>query len=57
LNTVLDDIQANGIKCLINLGDIFYGPLDPGGTAKILNKNRMENGRENWAQWQGTGRA
>ncbi|MDH5384148.1 MAG: metallophosphatase family protein [Candidatus Aminicenantes bacterium] len=42
LNAVLDDIQTKGIKCLINLGDIFYGPLDPGGTAKILNKYRME---------------
>jgi len=42
LKAVLDDIHTKGIKCLINLGDIFYGPLDPGGTAEILNNYRME---------------
>jgi predicted phosphodiesterase len=42
LTAVLDDIHTKGISDLINLGDIFYGPLDPGGTAEILNKYRME---------------
>jgi len=42
LTAVLDDIHTKGISDLINLGDIFYGPLDPGGTVDILNGYRME---------------
>jgi len=42
LTAVLDDINTKGISNLINLGDIFYGPLDPSGTAEILSKYRME---------------
>ena len=36
LKAVLDDIKNRGISNIINLGDSFYGPLDPRGTADIL---------------------
>ena len=36
LEAVLEDIQRKGISDLVNLGDIFYGPLDPSGTAHLL---------------------
>jgi len=36
LKAVLKDIQKRGLDRLVNLGDIFYGPLDPAGTWKIL---------------------
>jgi hypothetical protein len=36
LEAVLNDIKQREIKHIVNLGDCFYGPLDPGGTAQIL---------------------
>ena len=42
LKAVLDDIRKKGIRRLINLGDIFYGPLDPYGTAELLDNYRMD---------------
>jgi predicted phosphodiesterase len=36
LEAVLDDIAQRDIKRIFNLGDCFYGPLDPAGTASIL---------------------
>jgi putative phosphoesterase len=36
LEAVLEDIQRRGIEKMVNLGDCFYGPLDPKGTADIL---------------------
>ncbi|MFW9917858.1 MAG: metallophosphoesterase family protein [Candidatus Thorarchaeota archaeon] len=36
LQAVLEDIEQRGIRRIVNLGDSFYGPLDPQGTAKIL---------------------
>lgn len=36
LESVLNDIKNHGIEIIINLGDIFYGPLDPKGTASLL---------------------
>ena len=36
LNAVLQDIKNRGIKNIFNLGDIFYGPLDPRGTFDLL---------------------
>lgn len=36
LETVLEDIRRRGIRDMVNLGDCFYGPLDPAGTARIL---------------------
>lgn len=36
LETVLTDIRHRGAAHLLNLGDLFYGPLDPEGTARLL---------------------
>ncbi len=36
LDAVLHDIAERGIKHIINLGDIFYGPLNPEDTARLL---------------------
>ncbi len=36
LDAVLEDIHRRGIPNLVNLGDHFYGPLDPGATAERL---------------------
>lgn len=47
LKAVLGDIRAREIRDLINLGDIFYGPLDPAGTADVLKEYRMETVRGN----------
>jgi len=38
LEAVLEDIMRRGISDLVNLGDVFYGPLDPSGTARLLKK-------------------
>ncbi len=37
LEAVLADIKKRGIETIINLGDTYYGPLDPAGTEKLLN--------------------
>jgi predicted phosphodiesterase len=36
LEAVLEDISHRGIERIVNLGDSFYGPLDPAGTARRL---------------------
>jgi predicted phosphodiesterase len=36
LEAVLEDIERLGIDRVFNLGDVFYGPLDPAGTAALL---------------------
>lgn len=36
LAAVLQDIDRRGITRIVNLGDSFYGPLDPAGTAELL---------------------
>ncbi|XPV77823.1 MAG: metallophosphoesterase family protein [Desulfovibrio sp.] len=36
LQAVLDDIRRKNITDIVNLGDHFYGPLDPAGTYEIL---------------------
>jgi predicted phosphodiesterase len=36
LQAVLENIEQRGIRKIVNLGDSFYGPLDPQRTAKIL---------------------
>lgn len=36
LEAVLEDIYRRGAGTVFNLGDSFYGPLDPGGTAALL---------------------
>ena len=39
--TVLKDIKKRNIKTILNLGDSLYGPLDPEGTAKIIQKYKI----------------
>lgn len=39
LEAILEDIGSRNIKRIINLGDIFYGPIDPKKTGDIINKN------------------
>ena len=36
LEAVLEDVAKRGIGTILNLGDSFYGPLDPAGTAELL---------------------
>lgn len=36
LEEVLKDIDKRGLKRIVNLGDSFFGPLDPHGTAELL---------------------
>jgi len=36
LEAVLGDARRHGATRLLNLGDVVYGPLDPGGTAELL---------------------
>ena len=36
LKAVLDDAKQRGLTRFVNLGDTFYGPLNPGGTWDIL---------------------
>ena len=36
LEAVLQDIARRAVRNIVNLGDSFYGPLDPAGTARIL---------------------
>ena len=33
---MLADARSRGVTRFVNLGDTFYGPLDPGGTWRIL---------------------
>lgn len=41
LQAVLADAAARGITRFVNLGDTFYGPLDPAGTWAILGRMDM----------------
>lgn len=41
LQAVLEDIEQRGIHKIVNLGDSFYGPLDPKGTSKVLLDSRI----------------
>lgn len=41
LRAVLADANKRGIDRFVNLGDTFYGPLDPGGTWEILQGMEM----------------
>jgi putative phosphoesterase len=41
LKAVLSDIRNRGIETIINLGDSFYGPLDPAGTFELISANDM----------------
>ncbi len=41
LKAVLADIKSRGIEKIINLGDHFFGALEPEGVASILRQNKM----------------
>ncbi len=47
LENVLQDIDARGISTIVNLGDSFYGPLDPAGTAEVLLPRMIPSVRGN----------
>ena len=36
LEAVLEDLEREAFDQVVNLGDLYYGPLDPGGTAELL---------------------
>lgn len=36
LEAVLEDIERRGIREVVNLGDLLFGPLDPEGTSELL---------------------
>lgn len=41
LKAVFNDARQRGLSQFVNLGDIFYGPLDPAGTWEILREMDM----------------
>jgi predicted phosphodiesterase len=41
LLAVLKNIKSKGIEKIINLGDHFFGPLEPEGVAEVLRENPM----------------
>src|SRR2546421_12077883 len=41
LEAVSQDIDRRGIEQIVNLGDHLTGPLDPAGTADLLNTRNM----------------
>jgi predicted phosphodiesterase len=41
LEAVLEDVRGKGITRLVNLGDVFYGPLKPFETHKMLSDARI----------------
>lgn len=47
LSAVLSDISAQGIRSVINLGDLFSGPLAAGDTARLLREQEMVHVRGN----------
>ncbi|MBN2416789.1 metallophosphoesterase family protein [bacterium] len=47
LEAVLADIDRQGITSILNLGDVFYGPLDPAGTAGLLLQRDIPTVRGN----------
>ena len=51
LLAVLDDIDAQGINDIVNLGDHFSGPLAAAETAEVLRARPMICVRGNHARW------
>lgn len=41
LRAVLDHLSRQRTDVMVNLGDIYYGPIDPAGTARVLADNPM----------------
>jgi putative phosphoesterase len=47
LEAVLEDLERRGVRNVVNLGDSLYGPLDPGGTARLLRRLSLTSVRGN----------
>ena len=47
LEAVLEDLDPRGISDVVNLGDSFYGPLDPAGCYEILARRSWPTVRGN----------
>lgn len=47
LEAVLEDIEAHQIETVLNLGDVFSGPIDPARTAAILMEQEFITVRGN----------
>jgi predicted phosphodiesterase len=47
LEAVLADMERRGIRRVVNLGDCFYGPLDPRGTFELLRQRHWPTVRGN----------
>ena len=43
LQAVLDDIKSKQIDVMLNLGDSFYGPIEPKATYDLLRQNQFIN--------------
>ena len=41
LKAVLDDLKTRGVDTVVNLGDIFYGPIAPRATYDLLQENEI----------------
>jgi predicted phosphodiesterase len=47
LRAVLADLDRRGIDAVVNLGDCYYGPLDPAGTYQMLRERSWPTVRGN----------
>jgi len=43
LEEVLKDIRSKDIEVILNLGDMFYGPIEPRATYELIRKNKLIN--------------
>ena len=43
LQAVLEDISNRGVSQTYDLGDTLYGPLDPAGTFRLLQKEQIQS--------------
>lgn len=41
LKAVISDIEKNGADVILNLGDVFYGPIAPRATYEVLEKHKI----------------
>ncbi len=41
LEAVIEDAKKHGVEQMVNLGDIFYGPIAPRATYDLLNKHKF----------------
>jgi len=43
LQEVIKDIKSRNIEVVLNLGDMFYGPIEPRATYEIIRENKFIN--------------